>query len=392
MKRREFIFKTAAATTAAIVLPNIWGCEKKDDPAPLPYFRYLEVSGTHYEIGKQIGSNFKNEIIESHAGIKGYLDMANGIVQSAPDIFYDPFVEAAENMFPDYVEELQGIADGSALTFKEIFISNAFMEIVYLAMEMQEKKYPLPFGNLGCSSVAYSKNGKHFLAHNEDLFSCFLNNMYLIKISVPGKPQILNLSYPGMLPGIPPAMNEAGIVQCGNDICGLHIEQSVPLVFHFRSVLDASSLDDAISRASIPQRSRTMTHNIGSLDEQKIVSVEAAPAKNHKHEVDGFYVHTNHFIQADMLDVDIDPNTLGSSKSRFDVLTSESEQFADKPDDINSALFTEFLSSHDGVFSPCAHEHEGAGTLAHAVFDFETRDMKIYYSTPCLGNEKTYSI
>ncbi len=393
MKRREFLLGSVAATTGAVLLPNIWGCSKDDNNDNTDigtHFKYLEVAGSHYEIGKQIGSHFRNEILGSQMGLGDLLNSIKAVVDMAPDIYYDPFLEAAQNVFPDYVDEIQGVADGCGLSLKDAFLPNIIMEVAYLYAELNGKRSLIPKGNLGCSSVAYSKNGKHFLAHNEDLFTSFLSGMYVVKISVPGKPQILNLSYPGLLPGIPPGMNEAGIVQCGNDICGLHIEQSVPMVFHFRSVLDATSLNDAAARVTIPERSRTMTHNIGSFDENKIISIEAAISKHEQYDVDGFYVHTNHFILPEMLDIEIDEGSLSSSESRFNELTSESDGYVDKPDKVNSELITMFLSSHNGEYCPCTHNSHDASTLANAVFDFSDRNLKLHYSNPCLGNIKNY--
>ncbi|MBI9038174.1 MAG: hypothetical protein JEY97_08590 [Bacteroidales bacterium] len=394
MKRRDFLFSSAAAA-GALTLPLAWGCEKDKEcstPDSQPHFNYLEVSGSHYEIGKQIGARFSKQISGSFLAISDMLNAVSEIVQSAPDVFYEPFLEAAQNHFPDYVSELQGIADGSGIPFSSIFKNNIFMEVIYLYYELSGKKaYSFP-PDFGCSSTAYSKNGKTFLTHNEDLFTSFLSYMYLLKIKVKGKPEILTLSYPGLLPGIPPGMNEAGIVQCGNDICGLHIEQSVPMVFHFRSVLDATSMNDAIERAKYSPRARTMTHNIGSFDENKIVSVEAAPTKNQSHNIDGFFVHTNHFILPEMLDIDIDPGGLPSSESRFNKLTELSGAYTDKPNSVNGDLITSFLSNHDAEMPPCVHDHNGASTLSHSLFDFQNKTWKLFYSNPCLGNYRNYYI
>ncbi|MBE0648859.1 MAG: hypothetical protein IH596_13900 [Bacteroidales bacterium] len=397
MKRRQFIYNTVAATAGAVILPNLWGCNKEDNsitplPASSPFYKYLEASGTHYEVGKQIGSYYKSEINAAQLGVKDLLVTINGIVQSAPDVFYQPFLNAAENVFPDYVDELKGMADGSGISFQQLFTTNLMMEIIYLYYELSGKKTPIIPGNLGCSTVAYAKNGKLFLGHNEDLFTCFINSMYVVKISIPGKPQFVGLNYPGILPGMPPCMNEAGIVQTGNDICGQHIEPSVPMVFHFRSAMDASSLSDAISRVTIPERARTMTHNLGSFLENKIVCVEAAPSKHEQHEVDNFFVHTNHFILPEMTDIQLDEGTLPSSISRFDVLTAEAGPYSDNPSAVSGGLLTGFLSSHEGEYSPCVHDHGGASTLGHAVFDFQNKNLKMNYSNPCLGISKIYNI
>ncbi len=393
MKRREFLFGSAAAA-GALTLPFAWGC-KKDEEAPTPeqqpHFNYLEVSGTHHDIGKQIGARFSKEIIASHMAITDLVTKAKDIVQGDPDVFYDPFLDASQTHFPDYVDELQGIADGSGVPFKDIIIGNMAIEILFLYYSLGgTKNYSLP-SNYGCSSIAYSKNGKSFLTHNEDLFTSFLSYMYRLKIKVPGKPEILTLSYPGLLPGIPPGMNEAGIVQCGNDIQGLNVEPSVPMAFLFRSVLDSTSIDDAVDRAKFPHRARTMTHNIGSFNENKIVSVEAAPTKNQSHNVDGFYVHTNHFILPEMLDVELKQSGIPSSESRFNKLTELSNAYTNKPDDVDGDLITSFMSNHDAAIPPCVHDHDTASTLSHSVFDFQEKSWKLYYSNPCLNNSKIIS-
>ncbi len=393
MKRSEFIFGTAIATTGAVILPNLLGCSKDESEQIInqsPHFKYLEASGTHYEVGKTIGSYFAKEIAAAQRGLGDLMASIKGIVQLAPDVFYDPFYEAAQNLFPDYMEEIKGTADGAGQEMETLFMTNIMMEIVYRYYELSGKR-AVPFNsNLGCSSVAYAKNGQLFLAHNEDLFTSFINSMYVVKMAVPGKPEILCLSYPGLLPGLPPAMTEAGIVQSGNDICGLHIEPTVPMVFHFRSVLDAGSIQDAVDRAIIPQRARTMTHNIGSFTEKRIISVEAAPTKHQAHEVDGFYVHTNHFILPEMMDIVIDSESMPSSLSRFDVLTALAEQNTVPDENVSNELFTQFMSSHNGEFPPCVHNTHDSSTLAHAVFDFDAQNWKLLYSNPCLGNARTF--
>ncbi len=398
MKRRQFLFRAAAAGTGAVILPNLWGCSKDDEteiipvkPENQPFFKYLEVSGSHYDVGKQIGTYFSKEILSSRMALRDMLAAINGIIYSAPDVFYDPFLEASQNFFPDYIDEIQGIADGIHLSFRDVFATNIFMEVYYLYLELSGKKaFQLP-DNLGCSTLAYSKNQKLFLAHNEDLFTSFLNSMYLVKMSVKGKPEILGLSYPGMLMGVPPCMNEAGIVQCGNDISGLHIEPSVPAAFHFRSVMDAQNLDDAVQRAGIPQRAKTMTHNIGSFIEKRIISIEAAPEIKSEKEINGMYVHTNHFIDDATKEIAQDENVFPSSYGRFDTLSNNSAPYAEQPDDIHNELFTELMSSHEGAYTPCVHDQNGSSTLAHTVFDFQEKNWKLYYSNPCLGRMNTYN-
>lgn len=389
MKRRDFL-KNGALATSALSLPFAWGCDKKDEIINVqPHFKYLEVSGTNYEVGRQIGASFSKEIRASHLGISDLINTVKQIIQSDSSTFYDPFLEAAQNHFSDYVLELEGIADGANLSFQDIMIGSMCLEVLYLYFQLSgEMKYAVPPG-LGCSTLAYSQQGKLFLGHNEDLFTSFLPNLYVLKVNVTGKPEFISLNYPGLLPGIPPGMNEAGIVQSGNDIPGLNIEPSVPMGFYFRSVMDATSLDDAVSKATYPHRARTMTHNIGSILEQKIVSVEAAPTKNQTHIVDDFFVHTNHFILDNMLDIPLDPGGLPSSESRLNLLSTKSEANTNV---VSPDFITDCLSSHDSELPPCVHDTNGASTLAHSLFDFEKKSWNLYFSNPCLQNSKMYRL
>ncbi len=388
--------RTAAVAGGSALLPLAWSCEK-DDSEPVVdspiQFKYLEVSGSHYEVGKQIGEHFSKEIAAAQIGVSDIINAVKSIVQAAPEVFYDPFLEAAQTHYPDYVDELQGIADGAGMSLKDVMSTNMMMEILYHHAELTGVKDHLPGPNLGCSTLAYAGSDRHFMAHNEDLFTSFINSMYTLKISVSGKPEFMGLCYPGILPGMPPNINEAGIIQVGNDISCLHIKPEVPMVFHFRSVMDAESLDDAVSRASFQRRARTMTHTIGSIPERKIISVEAAPDKHETKIIDGFYVHTNHFVLPEMLDIALDPGGMPSSTSRFDILTQDTQAYESKPELVNSDLLTRFLSGHQGAdVPPCVHDVHGASTLAHAVFDFDNSQWKLFYSNPCLNNTSSYGL
>jgi hypothetical protein len=92
---------------------------------PPPMF---EVAGTHREIGQQIGEAAKKQVQHSVENARILLDSAyeqveltwdGAIIQSRK---YMPF---AQERFPQYVDELMGIAEGAGVTFDQLAVVNA---------------------------------------------------------------------------------------------------------------------------------------------------------------------------------------------------------------------------------------------------------------------------
>ncbi len=119
MKRKEFLRNSAAA---AIGITLLHGCKKEDIPevsSENPPFPYLEVRETsNYDIGYKIGDHFKmqfNEVFARNEANKinnpdspfngmDLLSILMYFVDSDPDKFYNPFLNAAEEHFSNYVE------------------------------------------------------------------------------------------------------------------------------------------------------------------------------------------------------------------------------------------------------------------------------------------------
>lgn len=375
MKNFHFIIRLSIC----LLLIGFFSCKTKTDPITVVYFPVLEVSGNHYEIGKAVGETFQFQITEAFNRSEEIYSYVEGFIDQDTMMYYHSFLDKVQNTYPQFIEELQGMADGSGLPFKKFMIYSTFSEYIALLQSPSVKNI------IGCSSVSYSKNGQLYLAHNEDGQTSFDDIMFIVKAHPTGKPSFIAFCYPGMVMGVAPAMNDEGIFYSGNYITGKEIELGgIPNSFVQRSLMEATNMDEAISRATISDRAYCYHVNIASVNDQKMVSIEAAPSKFYLQQVDGWFVHTNHFFQPGMDSLCVDDQ---NSTSRYQVLTSLVNAEGSKSTTIDGDRLTYFLSSHENTpDSPCAHGANNGitgQTLGSTLFDVNVGTWRIAFNNPC---------
>jgi hypothetical protein len=208
MNRKKFL-TNSAVLTLGLSLPL--GCSKDDNPvasveqSEMPPFPYLEISASsNYDIGYQISSHFKTIMTEFYRRMienkihspsspfdgMGMLEIFLNLIDSDRNIYYDPFLTAARNKYPEYIEELEGFSAGSDIPFKSIFAMNCQLEILnrYLSLNSAQHSDFLFKRPRNCSAASYSGRNKHFLAHNFDFDTAYADLLFCAKISQPVKP------------------------------------------------------------------------------------------------------------------------------------------------------------------------------------------------------------
>lgn len=408
MKRKEFLRNSFIAATGLTILP---ACKNEVNPvepvlqSEAPPFPYLEVSdSSSYNIGYKIGSHFQfqfNELFtrltaqkinnpESPFNGMSVIEVLLHFVNTDPAVYYDPFYNAVQTHFPDYLDELKGMADGSGVPFQNIFTSMCQLEIISLLSSSSAiSTISLKPFIKGCSTLSYASKDKLYLAHNEDFFSAHADLMYVVKVSQPGKPTFLSLNYPGSVLGIPPGMNDAGMVFSGNQVDITHAAAGVPFVFLSRAILAAKNIEEAKSIVQISNLAFSTHLNIGSFKEKKIISAEVMPGKYEVHEVENFYAHTNHFVLPTMAGLSVEDE---NSLQRRSTLISKSSNYKNKPSEVNSDLITGWMSSHDGYPNAVCVHLDGGLTVAHSMFDFQNETWKLYRGNPCNNAYKTIKL
>ena len=98
----------------------------------------LEVSGSHREIGWQIGHHFADAI---HHLFDKYdflqKQLLPFLTHPTSQGFFQSYLKLHRRQFPQYISELEGMAEGAGRPFEEIFAVNLRGEFAGLIMSKQ---------------------------------------------------------------------------------------------------------------------------------------------------------------------------------------------------------------------------------------------------------------
>lgn len=390
--RREFLRYAMGAAAGAAFMPH-FGCSSEtihEGVLALPEGGYplVEASGSHLEIGRTIGAVMKEQIsglLDLSPDFKKSVDYLNGRGRDT----VQRMLNHTKMHFPQYVEELQGMAESLGVPFRSLFAFNCRSEISVLTS-------PPP----GCSTIALRESGRMILVHNEDGSDLNIGRMFLVKVTPPSGVTFLSFVYPGLLPGNGPGCNRFGVAQSTNYIQPLKVADGVPRYIIGRALLESKNLDEAIATATMTPRAFAWHYNLASLTEGRVLSVETIAHPEPKHhiiEVEGVYIHTNHLLHPGMTSEDektpppYDVPYI-SSTTRMEVL-NEAVEKRGLPTNVEEII--SLLSLHKRrPYSPCRHPKGKVrgSTLGTAVFEASSIGMTLYHGNPCRGLKKQYVV
>lgn len=244
-------------------------------------FEYLDVSGSHYDVGFAIGKKFKDVIGKS---------IARRIAKNENYFEYlkrgEPFFNAAKESFPKLISEISGMAKGAGVETHDLFMVNC------REVSSKSKKDP----DHCTIAVSFGEEGA-IVGHNEDWEGASPDALYILKANVDGT-TFLGLQYKLILPGVAATLNSYGLVQCINEL-----EQSpqtgVPKNFVARAVLECKTLDEAENLIKSTKRASGYNHVL--VQGREVRNIEIAGDKLAVERVtDGTYVHTNHYLTPEL--------------------------------------------------------------------------------------------
>lgn len=336
-------------------------------------FPVLCVSGSYRDIGYAVGSTFRTQIrtaLEQLPLFQTTIAAATGPQRQLVATLH----AAVEERFPHLLEELLGMAEGTAIPMEHLFAWNCRSELAAAP------------STPGCSSIGFVADGSMGLAHNEDGDEPHLGKMFVVRAKAPSGISFATLVYPGTLPGSGPGFNDRGVVQTTNFIASDSTEPGVPRYFLGRGILEASSLEHAVAIATTTPRAFPWHHNLASLTDARLVSLETWPGRQSRIDVNGTHIHTNHLVHPTMKDLPGDAQYLSeSSGPRFEALT---RAISSKPPRNRVDLVTA-LRDHSGTSCRvCRHPGDPVSgvTVAMALFSFPRRSMTLLKGPPCTGS------
>ncbi|KIW81154.1 hypothetical protein Z517_04177 [Fonsecaea pedrosoi CBS 271.37] len=194
--------------------------------------KHIKCSGTPYEIGRQHGEAAKTEVHGSMAFYGAYFKERAKLSWPQVQDVARKSLPWLQNSYPEYVEEMQGVADGAGLDLESIVALNVRTEIAFGMVSD------------GCTALAWKTSDASFLAQNWDWNFDQTPNIICLSIEQPGKPRIHMMSEGGIIGKI--GMNSAGVGVTLNAIQAPGVSfDKLPCHLALRTALNSTSKDAA---------------------------------------------------------------------------------------------------------------------------------------------------
>ena len=345
----------------------------------------VEVSGRPYDMGKDAGTKCSSRGAKYRkamaAGIQHYtgIGWAKAVERSK---VYLPY---AEEFYPDFVEEIRGYADGAKLPFQEVF-----------AMCCHELLSPS--GHKGCTDVVVSDDltadGSVLAGHNEDWDSSCLPLVVLLHARPSKKPSYICTSYAGLLPST--GMNDRGICLTGNALSPNDTRVGIPKIFPVRKVFEATRIGEAIESA-MPRDRASSYNNICTDSNGEIYSLEGSATDFERlYGVDGYMVHTNHYLSEKMRRFEEDPLAMTCSVVRYNrALRLIESQLGEVTVESMISLFKDHVNRPDSICrhpDPRLNPLDASETIFSVIYNLSKLEMHVCKGHPCEGSYARVSL
>jgi isopenicillin-N N-acyltransferase like protein len=349
----------------------------------------IHVSGSHYQIGCQIGEACREQIRHSISNAHTLINDAYEQLQltwEGAQIQARKYIPFAEERYPQYIEEIKGIAQGAGVSMDDVAVVNGMEAVTMDALHLTK-----------CTSMAVgperSSNGHVLVAHNEDWLPEDEPDVFLIHAKPVNEPPFLAMTYGCLLPNI--GINAEGIVQCCDSVYPGDSRIGIPRVIVSRAALAARTPGEAIRHTLVPHRAAGYNH-LFAHESGEIYNVEVSArrfALLYAH--DGLIVHTNHYLDPQMQAIESEPDELIATRVRYfralrllkgtplhNVMTLQAIQ----KDHIN---YPDSICNHaNEAVNPLDREK----TITALVMDPNNRQIHACWGTPCENVFFTYQL
>src|SRR5215213_1225218 len=262
-------------------------------------------AGLPGERGEQHGEALRGQIAEGLGKWAETIASTHGV---APDAYFGSFVQgtnflpAIKRWTPGLLDEVQGIARGSAQPWQWIYAYNLLDEEWTWARERKAGSAP------GCTAVGFAtEDGPPVLAQTMDIPNVHDGTQAVLRIEPDDSPAALVFTHAGMI-GLT-GCNANGLAVVVNNLDMLPASRTgLPVAFVLRGILARPTLADAVDFVS--QIPHATGQHYGMAAPEGLASVEGwatGVAANGK--LGTRLLHTNHPLYTDQ--------TIGDAESRY---------------------------------------------------------------------------
>jgi isopenicillin-N N-acyltransferase like protein len=332
---------------------RIWGrCPKggggRKEPMPNNHLPIIEARGTHREVGQQIGSQCKDGLQSIFASLRDELPKGatwEGMLEQSK-----LYLKHSRTVYPQYIEELEGIADGANIRFEDVFL--------LMCEELWED-----VAWHGCTDMAArgkaTADGTTLIAHTNDLLPETESKLVVLKVQAGSEPEFIGISVGGI--AISAGYNAAKISLTGNQLDANDTRPGVPRLLVVRAILGSKTLSEAMTHCLLPTRASSY-NNVLADGSGEVYSMEGSATDLEAiYIADDVLAHANHYVTPSMRRFERDRGVIANSiirHNRADHLLRQSYG------NLTPELFQTLLADHAGFpTSICKH-----GTETQTVF------------------------
>jgi isopenicillin-N N-acyltransferase-like protein len=349
----------------------------------------VSVSGSHREMGRQIGETCRKQVthsIESACQLLAESYTQLELTWGAARIQAHKYLPFAQAHYPQYVEEMTGIAEGANVDFSDVVLVNTMEALTDDTLQLTH-----------CTSFAVNDDrtvNRHvLLAHNEDWVPEDENDVFIIHANSRNECPFLAMTYGCLLPNV--GFNAYGIAQLCDSVYPNDPRIGIPRVVAARAVLASQRLDKAIHYSLSPQRAagynHVLAHESGELYSVEVSSHHFALLYGE----DGYIVHTNNYLAPAMQKVERKPEDLIGSRVRY----FRALRLVKRQDRHNIESLQAILRDHVNFSnSICNHTVDASDpldrgkTINSMVIDLTACEMHIAWGNPCEKPFHTYQL
>lgn len=318
--------------------------------------RYLEVSGTEYEMGFQLGQAFAAYLQSAALGMEETL--AQGAIREKAERLEGKL----KAQLPACLEEIYGRADGAKIP-RSLALLLFFPEISKRAD--------------GCTTaVIQRENGKFLFCHNEDDEHYTTENVALVKYQY-GDFWITGYTAATKLVGSSFAWNSAGMVFSSNYIYDTKIQlENISRYVAVRDVMNAKSLEEAVRKLREAKVASAFSLNILDLNENRAVNIEKDTEEIYPTPICERYARANHFI-AKTEDLPQPPVSSAFRCAKANELIAQVDRKTASISDLQSILMYETQGYNESIYMDAKKYPEKGVTVANFSYDGESGKIAV---------------
>jgi len=270
----------------------------------------IEIAGTPREAGRALGRFGAKAVHEHLLHTKAWARLM-GWRGSEPAA---AMASRVRERFPGAWAELQGLAEGLQLPIEDVFLWNCRGDLWAMAPD-------------GCTTVQLPGQQQRRMVHNEDGDPGFAGRCALAACDIAGSPRFVSFVYPGSLPGHTFAVTDTGLAMTVNNLRELHVAPGVPRMVLTRALLDAGTLEAAVSVLREQPRAGGFHLTLGHRDSTELLSVEFSSLACSVRAVTAPSLHANHAIHPAVRDLpQLITGSSGHRQVRGDALLEQARE------------------------------------------------------------------